>query len=64
MMKKIYILVFLLLFCLPNKAFAYDCELDKIKTGADVNELKKEIIILCCRVDFGFIVFTFGFIFF
>ena len=53
MMKKIYILVFLLLLCLQNKAFAYDCELDKIKTGADVNELKKVGILVFGQDQYG-----------
>ena len=40
MMKKIYILVFLLLFCLQNKALSYDCRLDSIQIGNSFNELQ------------------------
>ena len=42
MMKKIYILVLLLLFCLQNKAFSYDCRLDSIQIGNNFNELQLE----------------------
>ena len=43
MMKKFYILVFLLFFCFQNKAFSYECELDSIQIGNNFNELQLQI---------------------